>query len=374
MATLGKALSGAASGAATGSAFGPVGSIIGGGIGLLGGLLQGSSDEDAARQQAAAQQRAAEMAAEEARFRPVGVTNRFGSSQFTTGPDGRVSGAGYTLDPTLKAYQDRFLGLTGQGLTQAEGAQEQYAPLMQAGQGLFGLGSQYLAQSPEQVAQRYMAKRMDLLAPSRERSMAQLQNTLFQQGRGGLSVGGTGLRPGGGEGLRATTPEMEAYYNSIAQQDAQLAAEAEQAGQENVRFGAGLLSGGGELINQGYRGSVNALLPYESYLKGVTGLESLGAQSFDQGINIGAKGMSPSAANAMYYGGSAAAGTMAQANAYNPFATALIQGSQNPALMNLFSGKSSVPGWDDYMKTVNNPSRGKSSVPGWDAYVASGYY
>jgi hypothetical protein len=100
----------------------------------------------------------------------------------------------------------------------------------------------------------------------------------------------------------------------------------------------------------------------------------LGAQSFEQGINIGAKGMSPSAANAMYGGGMAAAASNYAADKYNPFATALIQGSQNPQLMNLFSGKSSVPGWDDYMKTVKNPSRGKSSVPGWDDYVASGYY
>jgi hypothetical protein len=253
----------------------------------------------------------------------------------------------------MLAYQNRLMGLTGQGLTQAEGAQEQFAPLMRGGQGLFDLGSQYLAQSPEQVAQRYMAKRQDLLAPSRERSMAQLQNTLFQQGRGGLSVGGTGLRPGGGEGLRATTPEMEAYYNAIAQQDAQLAAEAEQAGQENVRFGAGLLSGGGDLINQGYRGQVNALSPYQAYLQGVTGLESLGQNTFDLGINIGAKGMSPSAANAMYGGGMAAAGSNYAANAYNPFATALMGASQNPQLMsgvkNVFSGKSSLPGWNDYV-------------------------
>jgi len=354
MANIGGALSGAASGAAAGSTFGPWGTVIGGGIGLLGGLLQGDSAENAARQQAAAQQQAAEAAAQEARFRPVGVTTRFGSSQFTTGPDGRVSGGGYTLSPEMLAMQNRFMGLTGQGLTQAEGAQEQYAPLMRGGQSLFDLGSQYLAQSPEQVAQRYMAKRMDLLAPSRERSMAQLQNTLFQQGRGGLSVGGTGLRPGGGEGLRATTPEMEAYYNAIAQQDAQLSAEAEQAGQQNVTFGAGLLSGGGDLINQGYRGQVNALSPYESYLKGVTGLESLGQNTFDLGINIGAKGMSPSAANAMYGGGMAAAGTNAAANAYNPFATALMGASRNPQLMNaagnLFGG-SSVPGWDEYVAT-----------------------
>jgi hypothetical protein len=321
------------------------------GAGLLGGYLQGESSKSAANTQAAAQREAGRLAAEEARFRPVGVTNRFGSSQFTTGPDGRVSGAGYTLSPEMLAYQNRLMGLTNQGLTQAEGAQEQFAPLMQGGQSLFNLGSQYLAESPEQVAQRYMAKRQDLLAPSRERSMAKLQNTLFQQGRGGLSVGATGARPSGAAGLGATTPEMEAYFNAIAQQDAQLSAEAEQAGQQNVTFGAGLLSGGGNLINQGYQGEVAALTPYQAYLQGVTGLESLGEQTLNTGINIGAKGMSPSAANAMYGGGMTAAGTMAKANAYNPMADFLTGASQNPQLMSaagkLFSG-SSVPGWGDF--------------------------
>jgi hypothetical protein len=334
MATLGNAFSGAASGAAAGSTFGPMGTLIGGGIGLLGGLLQGNSAEDAARQQAAAQQQAAEAAAQEARFRPVGVTTRFGSSQFTTGPDGRVSGGGYTLSPEMLAMQNRFMGLASQGLTQAEQGQQQFAPLQQAGQGLFGLGSQYLAQSPQQAAQQYMASQQELLAPSRERQMAQLQNTLFQQGRGGLSVGATGARPSGAAGLGATTPEMEAYYNAMAQQDAALAAQADQAGQQRVTFGAGLMGTGGNLITQGYQGQANALLPYESYLKGVTGLESLGQNTFDLGINIGAKGMSPSAANAIYGGGTNAAESNYAANSYNPFATALMGASRNPALMN----------------------------------------
>ena len=322
------------------------------GASLLGGYLQGESSKSAANTQAAAQQRAAEMAAQEARFRPVGVTNRFGSSQFTTGPDGRVSGAGYTLDPTLKAYQDRFLGLAGQGLTQAEQAQQQFAPLQQAGQGLFGLGSQYLAQSPQQAAQQYMASQQELLAPSRERSMAQLQNTLFQQGRGGLSVGATGARPSGAAGLGATTPELEAYYNAMAQQDAALAAQADQAGQQRASFGAGLLGTGGNLISQGYQGQVGALSPYQAYLQGATGLESLGQNTFNMGIDIGAKGMSPTAANAMYQGGIASAGSMAKANAYNPYADFLTGASNNPALMNLFSGKSNVPGWDEVSRNL----------------------
>ena len=359
MAEFTNALSGAASGAATGATFGPWGAVIGGGLGLLGGIFGGNSAADAAREQAVAQQKAAEMAAAEARFRPVGVTNRFGSSQFQTDASGRVIGAGYNLSPEMRAYQDRLMALSGQGLTQAEQAQQQFAPLQQGGQTLFNLGSQYLAQSPDQVAQRYFDKRLNLLAPSRERSMAQLQNTLFQQGRGGLSVGATGMRPSGAAGLGATTPEMEAYYNAMANQDAQLAAEAEQAGQQNVTFGTGLMGSGGNLITQGYQAQAGALTPYQAYLQGVTGLESLGQQPLDIGINIGAKGMSPYAANVMYQGGSGAAESNAAANAYNPFAAALVGASRNPALMNagskLFSGSNYGPGTGNsaFMNYVN---------------------
>jgi len=316
--------------------------IIGGGASLIGGALAGRSAERAARTQAAAQERAAQLAAEEARFRPVGITTRFGQSQFQTGPDGRVSGASYTLDPALRAYQDRFMGLAGGGLSQAEMAQQQFAPLQQGAQGLFGLGQQYLAQSPQQAAQQYMAGQQELLAPSREREMAQLQNRLFNTGRGGLSVGATGARPSGAAGLGAASPELEAYYNAIAQQDAQLAAGAQQAGMDQARFGAGLLGTAGNLLTQGYQGQAAALGPYEAYLAQMKQLEALGQQPLDLGINIGAKGQSTGAAQALLSGGMAAAQTRGAADAYNPFATALTQASQNPALQrglgNLFGG------------------------------------
>jgi hypothetical protein len=225
------------------------------------------------------------------------------------------------------------LGLTGQGLTQAEQAQQQFAPLQGAAQGLFGLGQQYLAQSPEQAAQQYMAGQQNLLAPSRERQFAQLQNQLFQTGRGGLAVGATGERPGGGAGLGAANPELEAYYNAIAQQDAGLAAQAQQAGQQQVAFGAGLFGTGGNLLTQGYQGQTAALSPYQAYLQGATGLEALGQQPLEMGSALGGRIANPTGANALMQGGMAAAGSNAAANAYNPFATALIGASRNPALM-----------------------------------------
>jgi hypothetical protein len=319
------------------------------GAGLLGGFMQGKSAERAARTQAAAQERAAQLAAEEARFRPVGVTTRFGSSQFQTDPSGRLSGASYELSPELKAYQDRFRALSGGALSDAERARSQYAPLTGAASSLYGLGEQYLAESPEQVAAKYMSRQQDLLAPSRERQMAQLQNQLFQQGRGGLSVGATGARPSGAAGLGATTPEMEAYYNALAQQDAQLATQAQQAGQEQLKFGAGLFGVGSNLLDQYQTGQVGALRPFEAYFGQEKALEGVGQQPLDIGMNIGAKGMSPSAANALYYGGTGAAETMAKANAYNPYADALLAGSKNTQLINAFTSGGFGGGPDSYL-------------------------
>jgi hypothetical protein len=304
--------------------------FIAAGASLVGGLLGGRSARRAAQIQADAQVKAAQLAAEEARFRPVGVTTRFGSSQFQTGPDGRVSGASYTLDPTLRAYQDRFMGLAGGGLSQAEQAQQQFAPLQGAAQGLFGLGQQYIAQSPQEAAQQYMAQQQELLAPSRERQYGALQNQLFQTGRGGLSVGATGARPSGAAGLGASTPETEAYYNALAQQDAQLAAQAMQAGQQQTAFGAGLFGTGGNLLTQGYGGQAAALGPYEAYLQQMKQLESLGQQPLQLGIDIGAKGQSNAAAQAML--STSPSRESYAANAFNPFAESLLAASRNPML------------------------------------------
>ena len=323
----------------------PIGAIISGGASLLGGILGGESAADAAAQQAAAQREAARIAAEEARFRPIGITTRFGQSQFQYGPEGRVSGAGYTVSPELRAYQDRLLALTGQGLTQAEQAQQQFAPLMAGGQGLFGLGQQYLAQSPQQAAQQYMTQQQELLAPSRERQMAQLQNQLFQTGRGGLSVGATGARPSGAAGLGATTPELEAYYNAMAQQDAALAAQAQQAGMDQTRFAAGLFGTGGELLRNAYQGQVSALTPYQSYLTRATDIESLGQQPLELGSALGGRIANPTGASALLQGGMAAAQSQAAADAYNPFATALIGASRNPAISSMFGGQSATSGF-----------------------------
>jgi hypothetical protein len=290
---------------------------------LVGGYLQGEAAKDAAQTSADAQLKAARLAAEESRFRPVGVTTRFGTSQFGTDAKGRVSSAGYTLSPELKAYQDRLMALSGQGLTQAEAAQGMYQPLTGAATGLFNLGEQYLAQSPEAVAAQYMQSQQDLLAPSRERQYAQLQNQLFNTGRGGLSVGATGIRPGGGAGLSASNPEMEAYYNALAQQDAALASQAQQAGQQQLAFGTGLFGQGAGLLGQYQAGQVGALNPFSTYLGGMGTLESLGQQPLNIGSELGGRSINESGARSLLLGGLGAAQTMQEANARSPWGAAI---------------------------------------------------
>lgn len=335
-----------------------IAAAVGGGLNLVGGYLQGEAAKDAASTSARAQERAAKLAAEEARFRPIGMTTRFGSSQFTMDPKtGRLSSAGYTVSPELKAYQDRLMALSGGALTDAEAAREQYQPLTGAASSLFNLGEQYLAESPEAVAAQYMQRQQDLLAPSRERQYAQLQNQLFQTGRGGLAVGATGERPSGAAGLGATTPETEAYYNAIAQQDAALASQAQQAGQQQLAFGTGLFGQGAGMLGQYQAGQIGALSPFTTYLGGVGTLEDLGQQPFNLGVNLGGRVASPSGAQALLQGGQNAALTMQQANAYDPWAAVLQGAGSNPYIQ---QGARSLFGSGGQQNTYNAPIEDRS--------------
>ena len=309
--------------------------LIGGGLGLLGSALSSKAQSQAAQSAAQAQTQAAQTAAQAAQFKPVGITTRYGSSAFKFSPSGELVGAGYTLNPYLEEAQNRLEAMAGRGLTEAEQAQAQYAPLRTAATGLFGLGQQYMAQTPEQVAADYMAKQQALLAPSRERQLAQLQNQLYQQGRGGLSVGATGVRPGGGAGLGATTPEMEAYYNALAQQDAQLAAQAQQAGQQQLAFGTGLFGTGANLLGQYQAGQVGALSPFTTYLGAGQTLESLGQQPLDIGAQLGGRAATAGAnvGQALLQGGLAAAKTQQTAASQSPWGSIFSGLGSSPQLV-----------------------------------------
>ena len=174
------------------------------------------------------------------------------------------------------------------------------------------------------------ARQQDLLAPSRERQMAQLENRLFNTGRGGLSVGATGMRPGGGAGLGAASPEMEAYYNAIAQQDAALGAQAQQAGQQQVAFGTGLFGTGANLMGQYQQGQVGALSPFQAYLNATQGIESLGQSPLEIGSALGGRSAQAGANVGQFLqrGGQGAALTT-QAGQFDPLAASLQAIGQN---------------------------------------------
>ena len=246
-----------------------------------GSLVQSQESKDAARQAAIDITRATQAGVEGSQFRPVGMTTTFGTLESTIDPiTKQLLSVKSKPSDLVQGLQNRFVKLADQGLTQAEQAQQQFAPLQTGAQNLFGLGNQYISQSPQDVAQNYINQQMQLLQPSREVELANLQNRLQQQGRGGLSVaqGGT---------MGATTPELQALYNARAQQEAVLAANAQQAGQQNVLFGAGLLNQGSQAMGQYYGGQQAAYAPYTTAFGQVQNLESLAQQPLMIGAQLG---------------------------------------------------------------------------------------
>jgi hypothetical protein len=333
--TLGSTLANTATTGLGGLTAAQLGALLSGGLTTGAGLLQQQTSREAA--QRAQQMIDTETAAakQAAAFRPVGMTTRFGTSQFQVDPvTGQLTSAGYTLSPEAKNAQDRLVKLAEQGLQQAEGAQKAFEPLQTGAQSLFKLGQGYLAEKPEDVAKNYLASQMALLQPGRELELANLQNRLQQQGRGGLSVaqGGT---------LGATTPELQALYNARAQQEAQLAANAQQYGQQNVAFGAGLLGTGAQTMGNYYAGQQAAYQPYTTALGQVQGLETaaqqpltmgaaLGQQAATAGANVGRLGLSGAEFSTRLATGPAAT--------TNPYSTLLSGLGASPAFGQAFGG------------------------------------
>jgi hypothetical protein len=310
--------------------------------------------QQAAQTAADAQVRAAQIAADAAKFRPVGVTTRYGQSAFTTDAQGNVTGAGYSASPEIKGYQDRLSSMANLGLSQAQLAPALYAPLTQGAQSLFSLGNQYISKSPEQAAQDYIAKQQALLAPTQENQLALLQNKLFQQGR-------TGAATAQGGNLMNTNPEMAAYYNSIAQSNLNLAANADQAGKSNIIFGGGLLGTGANLQNSYFSGQTAAYAPFATAMDTSTGLESLAQQPMTLGTQIGGRVTAGAAdAGKLLSGGiTGAAQTMYPSNAFSASGNVLSGLSNSPVVasgLNSLFGVQQQPKQNTY---TFNPTTGQ---------------
>ena len=268
---MGNPMLGAQLGGAAGSLFGG-----GGGGGGYGGVSGAYDTASAAQLQAA----------RNAQFRPVGITTNFGSSNFEIDPStGMLKSAGYTLAPQLQGLQTSLLGGYGNALQQAQGVDT--TALNRGAQSLYSLGQGYLGESPDAVRQRYISQQNALLAPENEQTLAGIRNRLFTTGRTGLATGGTSAG-----NMAATNPEMAAYYNALAKQQAQLAANAEAAAQQQVTFGQGLLTGGAGLQSTGFGLQSAAYDPLKTQLGLGTQIEALGQQPLGLGSELGGKASS----------------------------------------------------------------------------------
>lgn len=429
---------------------------------IIGGVMQGDSASDAANNQADALR----QAAANAQFRPVGVTTNFGSSNFQTDPNtGYLTSAGYNLTPQLQGLQGGLLsgaagynyqpnvgfinGVRENSLAGMRMAMQQ-APnafnagnLMYAqapnlfnkgeaayGQGnmLFGqaanlfpqanaqflnsqqvaqAGQGYLSQDPATAQANYLAKSQAALAPGDEQTLAALRNKVYQSGRAGLATGGTTAG-----GLMASNPELAAYYNSLAQRNLTLNAQAaEQAradttlggnlygqsaniantganiygtganvtqaggnlynvganqygtagqltnvGNQSLSTGGGLLSTSSQLGSNAiaqelgkYQLQNAALNTLGNYLGQAKTIESMGQNAMDIGSALGAQQSTAGARSAPYY--QSAAQSQFASDAYDPMATALTSAGSSPALNTWFK---SIIGDKSYNTATNN--------------------
>lgn len=316
-----------------------MGGVVSGIVGGIGGIISGNQASSAASAAAQAQREAAQRASQMAQFRPVGITTGFGSSRFTVNDLGQVTEAGYELTPELQAIRNRLL--TGAGQYDPTQIQQQLIPQLSTGvSSLFNLGQGYLAESPQEAAQRFVSQQQALLAPSREAQLAGVRGKLFARGRGGLGVQtGTGSAP--------ASPELQAYYNALAQQDLELAARGQQAGMEQARFGAGLLTGATELGRQIPAIQSQAFLPLETQLGLARTVESLGQQPFllSQDLARAQAGAGAQAGNLYGTGMQSAIANQYRADSYSPLGSFLSGGGSGAlgSLAGLFGGTGPMP-------------------------------
>ena len=345
---------------------------------VLGSITGANAARDAANQAAEQQRIAAQNASYAAAFRPVGMTTRFGTSQFTRGIDPKtgmpfIESAGYTAAPELADIQNRLFSQFAPQLASAEQVAAAYAPLLGSAGRAFSLGEQYLATSPEQAAQQYMTAQRNLLASPREQQLAGIRNRLFQTGRTGLATGGTRA------GQAASNPELQAYYNTIGQQDLQLAAQAEQEGRNRALFGTQMLGTGGSLLGAYSTGQGTAYSPFQNLL-GLSGnVEQMAQMPFQLGLSLGTAQTPGQTAGAQMYGQgmSQAAQTQAQgamqaAQLNSAFLNNLIGSAAGAyGMSQLGAAKGLTGGTTSLLSGFSAPTMGISPLPGTSSFGIS---
>jgi hypothetical protein len=256
--------------------------MIGSGIKGIGGLIASRTAANAQNRAAGEYRDAGSRAAMESRFRPIGVTNAFGSSNFQFDPNtGKMTGAGYELNPQLAALRNQFMGMAGNN-NMAEAQQA----FQQGQQGLFGNIAN--AGNIQGQTQDLYNQRQALMAPGREQQLSDLRNQVFQSGRSGLSVGGTNAG-----GYAAANPEMQAFYNAQRQQDNQMMAGAEQDARNYRANDMQTLQGLFGMQQQSVQPTMN-------YMQGAQGLEGMGLNAYNMSMQLGQANQNPDTAKYLY--------------------------------------------------------------------------
>jgi len=254
---------------------------IGGQIGsMVGGAISGRQMAKQAGESAAQYDARMRQLQQRGAFKPVATKTLFGQSNYKVDPiTGQLLEAGYTASDSVKADQERFENLKQAGLSSAEQAvpfSQQYAA---PAQGLFNLGQSYLADTPEEARQRYMQQQMDALRPYDIEEEQRLLALGFGRGTTGLSVGAGG------------NPMLKALQEGRNRRGLQLAANAEEAAQQQIGFGTQQLGKAAGLMGTGYDTMQASLAPYQSYLSNQANLEKLAQQPYTMGLNAGATAM-----------------------------------------------------------------------------------
>lgn len=197
-------------------------------------------------------------AAEDVYFKPVGLTSNAGSVSFNDSGSPSIQ-----LDSRYQGLQDSLFG----------GAQRTAASL-----------NNY---NPEQAAQRLADQQFALIQPQMQADQANLAQTLFGTGRGGLTVSGSGAGAGTG-GM--VNPDVFGFNQAMAQQRAQIAADSQDRALQQQAAMQGLL--GGQLQQIGAIGSVeDQLLAQALQLEAQRGQQAAAAGGIRTGTSQAAAGI-----------------------------------------------------------------------------------
>lgn len=281
------------------------GNIAGGLLGGAAGIYGANADKAALEKYAAELKAAAAKAAPQMQFQPIGMTTRFGS---TTTPqydaNGRLIGYGYTPAADIAAQRDKLLTLSGEALPTTTNL--------------------------TQATTDYYNQLQALQQPGREQQLAGIKANLQATGRAGLGLGAT-TGVGGSTALAATNPELAAYYNALAQTQAQQALTAQDVAQQRLNqqiATSGNLFGKAQTLESAAQqpmtlgtnlgtlttaGSTNAANAQLQAAQLAAQLQSQGALGVNRATTSALTGLAPAAGNIL---GNAATGLFNSASNY----------------------------------------------------------